>query len=57
MRNYGVFYLATSLIWDTTRAIGNILLIFFFGKASIRVLRRFQKRFYFVQLGEEQELS
>jgi energy-coupling factor transport system substrate-specific component len=57
MRNYGVFYLATSLIWDTTRAIGNILLILFFGKASIRVLRRFQKRFYFVQLGEEQELS
>lgn len=53
MRNYGVFYLATSLIWDTTRAIGNILLILFFGKATIKVLRRFQKRFYFVQLGEE----
>jgi energy-coupling factor transport system substrate-specific component len=53
MRNYGVFYLATSLIWDTTRAIGNILLILFFGKATIKVLRRFQKRFSFVQLGEE----
>jgi energy-coupling factor transport system substrate-specific component len=53
MRNYGVFYLATSLIWDTTRAIGNLLLILFFGKATIKVLRRFQKRFYFVQLGEE----
>lgn len=53
MRNYGIFYLATSLIWDTTRAIGNILLILFFGKATIKVLRRFQKRFYFVQLGEE----
>jgi energy-coupling factor transport system substrate-specific component len=53
MRNYGVFYLATSLVWDTTRALGNILLILFFGKATIQVLRRFQKRFYFVQLGEE----
>ena len=53
MRNYGVFYLATSLIWDTTRAIGNVLLILFFGKATIKVLRRFQKRFYFVQLGEK----
>jgi len=53
MRNYGVFYLATSLVWDTTRAIGNILLILFFGKATIQVLRRFQKRFSFIQLGEE----
>ena len=53
MRNYGVFYLASSLIWDTTRAIGNILLLAFFGKATIKVLRRFQKRFYFVQLDGE----
>ncbi len=53
IRNYGVFYLATSLIWDTTRAIGNILLIGFFGKATLKVLRRFQKRFYFVKLDQE----
>ena len=55
MRNYGIFYLASSLIWDTTRAIGNILLILFFGKATIKVLRRFQKRFSFVQLEPEEE--
>ena len=53
MRNYGVFYLATSLLWDTTRAIGNILLVLFFGRATIKVLRRFQKRFSFVHVGEE----
>jgi energy-coupling factor transport system substrate-specific component len=53
IRNYGIFYLTTSLIWDTTRAIGNILLVIFFGKATIQVLRRFQKRFYFIQLGED----
>lgn len=48
LRNYGIYYLATSLLWDTGRAIGNALLIFFFGKATLKVLRRFQKRFYFV---------
>ncbi len=53
MRNYGVFYVASSFLWDTTRAIGNVLLILFFGKATIKVLRRFQKRFYFTQLGED----
>ena len=53
MRNYGIFYLATSLVWDTTRAIGNLLLLLFFGKATLKVLRRFQKRFYFVQLEEK----
>ncbi|PKN85083.1 MAG: ECF transporter S component [Chloroflexi bacterium HGW-Chloroflexi-8] len=48
LRNYGIYYLATSLLWDTGRAIGNAVLIFFFGKATLKVLRRFQKRFYFV---------
>ena len=47
LRNYGVYYLATSLVWDAGRAIGNTLLIFFFGRATIKLLRRFQKRFYF----------
>lgn len=55
MRNYGIFYMATSFIWDTTRAIGNFLLLFFFGEATLRVLRRFQNRFYFVQLNETGE--
>lgn len=53
IKNYGIFYVATSLIWDATRAIGNVLLLIFFGKATIQVLRRFQKRFHYVQLGED----
>lgn len=53
LRNYGIFYLGTSLVWDTTRAIGNILLLIFFGRATLQVLRRFQTRFYFIQIGEE----
>lgn len=57
LRNYGIFYLATSLLWDTTRAIGNILLLIFFGKATIQVLRRFQNRFYFVHITEDSEAA
>ncbi|MCD6401298.1 MAG: ECF transporter S component, partial [Anaerolineales bacterium] len=41
---YLTFYLATSLVWDIFRAIGNFLLILFFGKMVLRVLRRFRKR-------------
>jgi energy-coupling factor transport system substrate-specific component len=44
---YGIYYLATSLLWDTGRAIGNILLVLFFGTATLKVLRRFQSRFHF----------
>jgi len=54
LRNYGVYYLATSLLWDTGRAIGNAMLIFFFGRATLKVLRRFQKRFYFTHVKVQQ---
>lgn len=47
LRNYAVFYVATSLWWDAARAFGNALLILLFGRAILRVLRRFQRRFRF----------
>ncbi len=47
LRNYGIYYLATSLLWDSGRALGNALLIFFFGRATLKVLQRFQRRFHF----------
>lgn len=47
LRNYAVFYVATSLWWDAARALGNALLILLFGGAILRVLRRFQRRFRF----------
>lgn len=47
VRNYAVFYVATSLWWDAARSIGNALLIILFGGAILRVLRRFRKRFSF----------
>jgi energy-coupling factor transport system substrate-specific component len=45
---YAVFYLATSLWWDAGRAGGNLLLILLLGAPVLRLLRRFQQRFYFV---------
>jgi energy-coupling factor transport system substrate-specific component len=47
LRNYGVFYLVTSIWWDAARAFGNGLLILFFGAPILRVLRRFKRRFDF----------
>ena len=47
LKYYGIYYLATSLVWDTGRAIGNVLLVLLFGTATLKVLRRFQSRFHF----------
>lgn len=47
LQAYAVFYVATSLWWDAARAVGNGLLILLFGRAILRVLRRFQRRFQF----------
>jgi energy-coupling factor transport system substrate-specific component len=44
---YAVFYLATSLWWDASRAIGNLLLILLLGAPALRLLRRFRQRFQF----------
>lgn len=45
--HFMTYYTATSLIWDTMRAIGNGLMIFLLGMPTLRVLRRFQSRFSF----------
>jgi energy-coupling factor transport system substrate-specific component len=47
LRNYAAFYVVTSLWWDVARAVGNALLVLLFGRAILRVLRRFQRRFRF----------
>jgi len=50
LQAYAVFYVATSLWWDVARAVGNGVLILLFGRAILRVLRRFQRRFRFTTL-------
>jgi energy-coupling factor transport system substrate-specific component len=47
LNRYIAYYLATSLVWDFTRAIGNILLILILAKPILRIFRRFQIRFSF----------
>jgi energy-coupling factor transport system substrate-specific component len=48
LRRFGGFYLATSLVYDSFRAIGNLLLIAVFGTAVIAALERFRRRFLVV---------
>jgi energy-coupling factor transport system substrate-specific component len=45
LRRFGGFYLATSLVYDSFRAAGNLLLIAVLGPAVIRALDRFRRRF------------
>ena len=47
LQRYAVFYVLTSLWWDLGRAAGNALLIWLFGTAILKLLRRFQRRFHF----------
>jgi energy-coupling factor transport system substrate-specific component len=44
---YAAFYVATSLIWDLGRALGNLLLILALGMPTVRALARFRDRFQF----------
>jgi energy-coupling factor transport system substrate-specific component len=47
VRRYWAFYVATSLAWDSIRAITNVVLIAALGRTVLKELRRFQTRFHF----------
>lgn len=47
LQRYAVFYLLTSFGWDLFRGIGNVALVLAFGRPTLRVLRRFHRRFGF----------
>jgi energy-coupling factor transport system substrate-specific component len=47
IQRYAAYYLLTSLIWDLSGSLGNVLLLTAFGIPTIRLLRRFKKRFLF----------
>jgi len=44
---YIAYYLATSLVWDITRAIGNLLIITTMAAPVIKIFQRFNLRFSF----------
>ena len=48
LHRFGGFYLATSLVYDSFRAIGNLLLVAVLGPAVIGALERFRRRFLVV---------
>ena len=47
LKRYVVFYGITSLWWDLIRAAGNFVLLLLFAAPILRLLRRFQQRFFF----------
>jgi energy-coupling factor transport system substrate-specific component len=47
LKRYLLYYLVTSLVWDLARAIGNLVFIMLFGGATLKVLRRFKRKFSF----------
>jgi len=47
IQRYFAYYLATSLIWDFTRSVGNVLIILFMAKPVIKVFERFMQRLNF----------
>jgi len=47
LRRYALFYVVTSLWWDLARAAGNFILLLLLAAPILRLLRRFQRRFFF----------
>lgn len=45
--NYGAFYVTTSLVWDITRGVGNLVMMLALGLPAVRALQRFRDRFDF----------
>lgn len=47
VQRYAAFYVATSLVWDSVRVVGNVALMLAFGGPLLRLLNRFARRFAF----------
>jgi energy-coupling factor transport system substrate-specific component len=47
LRRYALFYAITSVWWDLLRSIGNFVLLLLLAAPVLRLLRRFQQRFFF----------
>ncbi len=54
IQRYSIYYVSTSLVWDLTRAIGNILMIIFLARPVLRILGRFHRRFSFTRIPVDQ---
>jgi energy-coupling factor transport system substrate-specific component len=52
LQRYTAYYLATSAVWDISRAIGNVLIISIMAKPILIIFQRFKLRFSFENLGD-----
>jgi energy-coupling factor transport system substrate-specific component len=46
-QGYLAYYLATSVVWDVTRAIGNLIIFMVMARPVIKIFTRFIQRFTF----------
>jgi len=53
---YLTYYLATSVVWDVTRSIGNVLVVSFFARPVLQIFDRFNRRFSFQVIKEGEPL-
>jgi energy-coupling factor transport system substrate-specific component len=54
IQRYLTYYMATSLIWDISRSIGNVLIIIGLTKPVLKIFQRFKQRFSFSYLKDKQ---
>ncbi len=47
IQRYTAYYLASSLVWDVTRSVGNIIMVSLLTKTVLTIFGRFQRRFNF----------
>ena len=47
VKRYALFYTITSVWWDLLRSVGNFVLLLLLAAPMLRLLRRFQQRFFF----------
>ncbi len=47
VQRYTAYYLATSLIWDASRAVGNVIILAALSRPVLKILSRFKLRFSF----------
>lgn len=50
IQRYFAYYVSTSLVWDLTRSVGNVLMVIFLAKPVLNVIKRFHQRFSFSRI-------
>ena len=49
LQRYGAYYLATSVVWDITRAVGNLLIMLAMARPVLKIFERVKVRFSFTK--------